>query len=184
MGSRHLRPVVLSVRYPRIGEPIYQFGQCVKPDSVPALVTIYGGFTLVDIPNLHLLFKRRWNIKPHRRTAYVIYNGRSENTRLHTLLTGLMAPDHINGCGWDNRLSNIRAANTLGQSRNHGPSRGKLHSHYKGISYDPKKDLYRARIMVSGRPIGLGRFKSEMGAADAYDEAARRYHGDFARTNF
>ena len=38
--------------------------------------------------------------------------------------------------------------------------------------------------MVDGKLIHLGYFIDEMDAASAYDEAAMKYHGDFARLNF
>jgi hypothetical protein len=54
-------------------------------------------------------------------------------------------------------------------------------SQYKGIYWDSSRGKWRAKIAGS---IDLGRFDNEIDAAKAYDEAARRYYGDFARTNF
>ena len=41
-----------------------------------------------------------------------------------------------------------------------------------------------AEIKVYKKQIRLGRFEVEKDAAVAYDEAARKYYGSLARTNF
>ena len=38
--------------------------------------------------------------------------------------------------------------------------------------------------MHNGKKIWVGRFDNEIDAAKAYDETARKYHGEFARLNF
>jgi hypothetical protein len=43
---------------------------------------------------------------------------------------------------------------------------------------------WRAQIMLNGRLIHLGYFTDPVEAAKAYDEAARKYHGEFASLNF
>jgi hypothetical protein len=41
-----------------------------------------------------------------------------------------------------------------------------------------------AKIRYQGKRIWLGSFKDEIEAAKAYDEAAKKYHGEYARLNF
>jgi hypothetical protein len=90
--------------------------------------------------------------------------------------------DHINGDPLDNRKSNLRLATQADNSRN-SVQRGS-NSGFKGVSYVAKRGLYFASIKHNGRTIGLGRHRTAEDAARAYDAAARRLQGQFARLNF
>lgn len=97
---------------------------------------------------------------------------------------GVRGADHKNRVGWDNRRSNLRPATAYDNSANKSPSKNKIHSRFKGVTYDPIKQLYRARIMYYGKSVGLGRFKDETEAAKAYDAAAVHLFGEFAYVNY
>lgn len=84
--------------------------------------------------------------------------------------------DHANHNTLDNRRHNLRVA-TRSQNNANRRAWGQLP---KGISYDPWKDLYRARIQVNGKRIGLGRFKNLEDACAAYNRAAKEHFGVFA----
>lgn len=43
---------------------------------------------------------------------------------------------------------------------------------------------WRVRNTFNGKRIYLGSFENEIDAAKAYDEAAKKYYGDFASLNF
>ena len=91
--------------------------------------------------------------------------------------------DHINHNGIDNRKANLRVA-TRAQNNRHTKKRIKSRSKYKGIYFDRRDRVWYARITTNGKTKHLGSFKDEIEAAKAYDEAARKYHGEFAGLNF
>lgn len=91
--------------------------------------------------------------------------------------------DHINGNGLDNRKSNLRAAKHQENNRNSRKKPNRVyHGHaYKGITF--ARGHWGAKISTGNRNIHLGYYSTPEEAAKAYDEAAKRYFGEFARTN-
>lgn len=92
--------------------------------------------------------------------------------------------DHINGNRFDQRRCNLRLCgkhkeNTRNRKCNNNNTTG-----YKGVTHYPHKHLkFRARIQVEKHMISLGLFETAHDAAKAYDDAAKIYHGQYARLN-
>jgi len=113
-------------------------------------------------------FKRRV-LKVHR-VAWFLYYG--------VWPTGEV--DHINCDGTDNRIINLREVTSRENTMNKVPYKGCL-SKYKGVSPQGKK--WSARLTYQTKTIWLGLHDTEVGAALAYNEAAEKYFGEYARLN-
>lgn len=102
--------------------------------------------------------------------------------------------DHKNGDGLDNRKENLRVC-TPGQNKmnanKHAKYAGKrTGSKYKGVHFSSKGgssgrkfSVWVARIQIEGVRIFLGCFEHEVDAGLAYNEAAVKYFGEFAKLN-
>ncbi len=106
--------------------------------------------------------------------------------RLHRLIMnapeGLLV-DHRNSDGLDNRRTNLRLATHAENTQNSRKRKGTT-SKYIGVSFDKKAGNWRSGIMFKKKAIWLGSFDDEIAAARVYDDAAKKYYGEFARLNF
>lgn len=109
---------------------------------------------------------------PAHRLAWVYFYG--------NVLTEKEQVDHINGNPFDNRISNLRLATHAQNCSNARKWKGKLLP--KGVSKQTKGDKYRARLQVGKDTIHIGTFDTPEEAHAAYCEAAKKHHGEFART--
>lgn len=88
--------------------------------------------------------------------------------------------DHKNGNGLDNRRCNLRAAINGGNQCNRRGVGGA--SKHKGV-YLNRQGKWCAQIAKCRQRYCLGTFDSEVEAAIAYNDAAIRLHGEFAKLN-
>ena len=94
---------------------------------------------------------------------------------------------HRNGDFLDCRRGNLEVVtqeessygNRKIETRNGMPTTSK----YKGVCWNEERGKWLAQINCGGVHYHLGRFDEETDAADAYDEAAARLFGEFARLN-
>jgi hypothetical protein len=91
--------------------------------------------------------------------------------------------DHIDGDISNNRRDNLRVATAAQNTRNRRLGSDNT-SGFKGATFNKHGGRWTAQIKVDGRLIYLGSFDLPEAAACAYDEAARRYFGEFACCNF
>lgn len=94
-----------------------------------------------------------------------------------------MHSDHINGNRLDNRRENLRVCTQGENNRNKAKYRNKS-SQYKGVSWDSTNKSWYAQIIINKKHYSLGHYRNELEAAKAYDEGAKKHHGEFARINF
>jgi len=144
--------------------------------------------TLVDDQDYESLSKYKWYFHLNRYVSRRYKkNGKSYRIYMHREI--LQAPkgmevDHIDNNGLNNQRSNIRLATHAQNNQNKPIVRGYVP--YYGVYWvkEKYKQKYVARISVNKKHHHLGYFGSAVCAALAYDEAARKLHGEFATTNF
>jgi HNH endonuclease/AP2 domain len=91
--------------------------------------------------------------------------------------------DHKNGDRSDNRLSNLRLASRKQQGAN-AFLRLDNTSGFKGVTWHSDIGKWVAQIHGDGRRFHLGVFSNKLDAAKAYDTAALKKFGPFAKINF
>lgn len=146
--------------------------------KIPLGVEAIEGYVVVDKEYAYLA-NENW----YAHKAGYASRGR-DDMLMHRLIMDTpfdMVTDHIDGNGLNNRVSNLRVCTNVENVRN-----AKLASHnrtgYKGVSYEKRSHRYVARIWHFGH-IQLGTFDTKEQAALAYNEAAIKYFGEYARLN-
>jgi hypothetical protein len=154
-----------------------------------------GLYAIVDEDDYILASQFKWYLLNHKSNQYAVSN---QDQLLHRLLLqppSNMTVDHRNGNSLDCRRENMRICTRGQNNKNSSKRRTKKIGQYKGVHYWPqwaplKKRNYnyekpwQARIIVDKKTVELGVFVTEEAAAKAYDEAAIRAFGEFARLNF
>lgn len=115
---------------------------------------------------------------------YVFVNIDGERELLHRLIMGIpdCFVDHKSRNTLDNRKENLRLCNNQQNCFNQGLSTNNT-SGYKGVTYRKDNKLWRARITVNGKKKSLGNFDTKEEAAERYNQAAIKHHGEFASLN-
>lgn len=156
-----------------------------------AVMKISNQEVLVDDNMLEELSKWGWWVT---KAGYVLWQQclgkvagkyRYKNIFMHRLVASTpdgKITDHINGNKLDNRKENLRVCTHKGNNSN-----SKLFSTnssgYRGVSRIRSTGKWRSTISVDNKSVNLGHFESPVEAALAYNEAAREYHGEFAKVN-
>lgn len=91
--------------------------------------------------------------------------------------------DHINNNTHDCRIKNMRVTTRAQNGRNQIVKRSNNTTGFKGVSYIKRSSKYMAYIMIDHKMIYLGMFINKIMAAMAYNTAAVKYHGEYARLN-
>lgn len=113
----------------------------------------------------------------------------NRNCKAHRVIWALaygywpdMYIDHINGVRDDNRLENLRMADSLQNNFNRGTQR-RDKSGFKGVCIKKGSKRWVAQITIDGKRKHLGLFDTAEEAAAAYDAVAKQIHGAFFKPN-
>lgn len=137
---------------------------------------------LFDAEDKELISQFRWCL--HNK-GYAVTTIKGKPVLMHRLILGIINKpqfevDHIFHNRLDNRRSQIRICTHAENLQNARKIKGSCS--LKGVYRDNNK--WHAQISQDQRVFNLGRYRSEITAAKAYDKAAREMFKDFAFTNF
>lgn len=144
-----------------------------------------GGTALVDDDDYDYLVQYKWRRVKQKTCFYVSasvkIDGKFKTLIMHRLV--MNAPkgtmiDHIDCNGLNNQKTNLRFASYVQNGMNRRPNKNRK---YKGVTIQGER--FCASITYNKQRIALGTFNNIDDAAQAYNEAAIKYHGSFARLN-
>lgn len=154
-----------------------------------------GYVALVDDEDFDRCSAYEWQVlvkyksNGHISSAYAVQK-RGSKMLLHRFILCVTDPsiriDHEDRNGLNCCKSNLRIATAVQNGQNRGVNYNNR-SGYKGVSWSGKWNKsrpWKAQICVDGDRISLGYFETPEAAALAYDEAAIKFFGEFACTNF
>lgn len=160
-----------------------------------------GMYQISDKGRIRSFVKRRWDrnvvvrfLNPHKMKSgalQVVLKG-NKHFLIHKLMWELfIGPipegyclDHIDRNPSNNCFGNLRLANKMQNGYNREKTKVNTIG-YKGVSSSNRDGKpYRAYISYKGTRKTLGYFNTKEEAAKAYDDAALKYHKEFACLNF
>lgn len=151
-----------------------------------------GQITIVDNADYDELSKFKWFAAVYRlKSKTIFYAKRYDSNKkkivaMHRAILGVddskTLVDHKDTDTLNNQRRNLRIATKTQNAKNRNHHAGCL-SRYKGVSYSKRTKLWVACIQHDLKLERLGYFDDEVSAAFAYNNAAKKYHGEFARLN-
>jgi hypothetical protein len=146
-----------------------------------------GKIAIVDDGDFLEVSRWKWTWTPNQRgdgyaARWERHGKRRIKIYLHRFLMDAepgQQVDHVNGDSMDNRRANLRVCTAMQNYANRRCTTGAT-SRYRGVYRDRRRGRWCARVSDAW----LGSFDSEEAAARAYDTAAVKRFGEFARLNF
>jgi hypothetical protein len=144
-----------------------------------------GKFALVDDDDYEYLSQYKWRGDAKGYARYSVYSKPQKKiltVMMHRLILNTpddLHTDHWNGDRLDNRRSNLRVA-TMQQNMANQKAHGGT-SNFKGVGF--RHGLWQAQIGVDQKVLHIGVFDTQRAAAQAYNDAATQYFGEFAKLN-
>lgn len=145
-----------------------------------------GAYAIVDDADKAQLDHYHYYLNGHGYAERTVKGTHHQTVYLHHDIIGKppegMVVDHINRNRLDNRRCNLRFVSRTQNRVNSCPQKNGS-SKYKGVSYHRQLKKWRSCITVAGKTISLGCYFSEQEAAEAYNQAAIQFYGEYAVLN-
>jgi hypothetical protein len=149
-----------------------------------------GKVAIVDDEMFEFLNQWKWFASNKNGKFYVVRNITVSKNKQNSIFMHrfIMKPekgfviDHLDGNGLNNQKNNLRICTNSENLRNRKKNVNNK-SGYKGVSLDKNLNKFRCKLYVNGQNIHIGMFIDPIDAAKAYNDAALKYHGEFAKLN-
>lgn len=146
-----------------------------------------GRFAIIDEADADRVLAHRWFVTIHGYAARTLSRDEGQKRLyLHRVVMDAQPGDeidHRNRDRLDCRRENLRAVTHQQNLMNAGLSKAST-SGYRGVSWDKSRGLWSAKITHHYRTINIGRFRTAVEAARAYDATALALSGSVAHLNF
>lgn len=144
-----------------------------------------GEVAIVDDDDYDRLSKYKWRLQKNHNCKYAMSGKYPQTLYMHHLILCAVPGkiiDHVDNNGLNNQKLNLRYCTHAQNMRN----RSKYtisSSRYKGVSLVKSTHKWEASIRLDGKKLHLGQYESEEEASVVYDDASRKLHGQFSKTN-
>lgn len=171
--SKKVRPVV--------------YGSDIYGKTIGIIKLTKGQISIIDLEDVNLVGQYNWfaHSRPTKyKTEFCASRnvptdaGKQKTMRLHRFIMNCpcgMEVDHLNGNSLDNRKNNLKIVNHHENCQNRHNERS---SKYPGVYWDITSQKWVARIRNKDKSYSLGRFDSELDAAQSYRDA----YGEIKKT--
>lgn len=165
-----------------------------KNSASKTIKSVCGKDILLDAEWADFLAPLKWYVTRNYAMT-MFYHGPEKKWRMrkreliHRIIMGALPGqivDHKNHDTLDNRVSNLRVCTIAQNVRNQKKRNQDIaisSSRYKGVTFCKQTNSWSSSLVFNKKRIWLKRHKDEKDAAMAYNEAAKKYHGEFAYLN-
>ena len=151
-----------------------------------------GKVAIVDDEDHKYLNQWKWCLRPTGNGIFYAIRGfrnhKKSKVKSISMHRQIMNPakgyviDHIDGNTLNNQKINLRIC-TQSQNCSNQKISIKNTTGFKGVQFNKIHNKYYSKITVNRKNIYLGSFIDPIDAAKAYNDAALKYHGEFANLN-
>jgi len=154
------------------------------------IILTQGKVAIVDDEDFEYLNQWKWFANLKGKKFYVgrnisMFNGKQTKICMHRFIMNPekgMVIDHLDGNSLNNQKNNLRICTQAENNRNRNFNINNT-SGFKGVYWHKISSKWMAYIRINKKRLYLGIYTDPIDAARSYNEAALKYHGEFANLN-